>query len=190
MSMDALVQEVLGQARGIARDVLRREGTTLRTATVTSVSPLRIRYDGEAEASVVSPRTAAVVGVGNRVVVAKARGQATVLGVLGDTAWIEVPLGNGWSPRTAGGYFPGIRVRRRGTLLEVNGAVQGGAASSVIGVIPDGRGLRPKYATFVPSTLASGGSGQCHISTGGNITHSYGTDAPGFLALNVTIPLD
>lgn len=81
--MDALIGQVLADVRGIAEDVLRREGVRIRTATVTSVSPLRIRYDGEGDASVVTPRTVVGVVAGDRVVVTKSRGQATVLGVLG-----------------------------------------------------------------------------------------------------------
>ena len=83
MSMDALITELLQQVRGIARDVLQREGVRLRTATVTATDPLRITYDGEDTPSVVPPRRAAVVALGDRVVVAKSRGQATILGVLG-----------------------------------------------------------------------------------------------------------
>lgn len=100
MSIDALITEVLTQARGIAEDVQRRTGVRMRTATVTSASPLRIRYDGEDDASVVTPRTVVRPRVGDRVVVAKTRGQATILGVLGAPVQprVNVPTPSGWSP--------------------------------------------------------------------------------------------
>ncbi|WP_226850618.1 right-handed parallel beta-helix repeat-containing protein [Brachybacterium tyrofermentans] len=97
--MDALIGEVLQQVRGIARDVLQREGVRLRTATVTQTDPVRITYDGEDDASVVPPRRAAVVALGDRVVVAKSRGQATILGVLGGGSQ---PGGGAHSPREGG----------------------------------------------------------------------------------------
>lgn len=80
--MDALIREVLGQARSIAEDVQRRVGVTLRTATVVTLDPLTIRYDGEDDPSVVSPRATVTPFVGDRVLVTKSRGQATVTGVL------------------------------------------------------------------------------------------------------------
>lgn len=80
--MDGLIAELLEQARLIARDVLRREGVRMRTATVEEDSPVRIRYDGEEATSMVAPRRTVEVAVGDRVVVAKSRGQATILGVL------------------------------------------------------------------------------------------------------------
>lgn len=140
MSMDALVQEVLGQVRGIARDVLRREGTTLRTATVESVSPLRIRYDGETEASIVPPRRVARVGVGDRVVVAKARGQATVLGALGGpiTPWQSITPASPWTPYVGGGsYAGGIRARRTPLGVQTDAMIVGGAVTSTICYLPE-----------------------------------------------------
>lgn len=80
--MDALIREVLTQARGIAEDVQRRLGVTLRAATVVSTGPLVIRYDGEDDPAVVTPRSVVTPNAGERVLVAKSRGQATVLGVL------------------------------------------------------------------------------------------------------------
>lgn len=109
--IDALVSELLLQARSIARDVLQREGVRLRTATVTSTSPLRIQYDGEDASSVVPPRRAAVVVLGDRVVVAKSRGQATVLGVLGAAggpSWNTIPVPSGWT--VDGNNYPGYSI--------------------------------------------------------------------------------
>lgn len=118
--MDALIAEVLGQSRAIARDVLRREGTRMRTATVASDTPLRIAYDGETEASVVAPRTVVQVATGDRVVVVKAHGQATIIGVLGRPGWERVQLEPGLN-------YPGhgfdLSIKRAGTRRYLRGRV-------------------------------------------------------------------
>lgn len=144
MSIDALITEVLGQARGIAQDVLRREGTRLRTATVEQREPLLIRYDGEDSVSVVPPRRAADVNLGDRVVVAKSRGQATIIGVLGGSQ-------SGWERMTyapgidyAGhGYYPAIqrdgdRRYLRGRVKRVSGDAFTTGSSYVVGILGEG----------------------------------------------------
>ena len=103
--------------------------------------------------------------------------------------WGTVDLSPAWAPRATGGYFKGLRVRQLGGSLEINGAVQGGPSGSRIGTITD-PSLRPTYDTFVVTTLASGGLGQAFVGSNGDIMHSYGADKPGFLAINVSIPLN
>ena len=115
-------------------------------------------------------------------------GQWDIFNLLGDD-WGTVDLSPAWAPRATGGYFKGLRVRRLGGSLEINGAVQGGPSGSRIGTITD-PSLRPKYDTFVVTTLASGGLGQAFVGSNGDIMHSYGADKPGFLAINVSIPLN
>lgn len=118
--IDALVSELLQQTRSIARDVLRREGVRLRTATVTSTDPLQIQYDGETTASVVPPRRAVVVSLGDRVVVAKSRGQATILGVLGEPKWVRVQLEPGLNYPGHGFY---LSIKRDGARRYLRGRV-------------------------------------------------------------------
>ena len=115
-------------------------------------------------------------------------GQWDMFNLLGDD-WGTVDLSPAWAPRATGGYFKGLRVRRLGGSLEINGAVQGGPSGSRIGTIVD-PSLRPTYDTFVVTTLASGGLGQAFVGANGDIMHSYGADKPGFLAINVSIPLN
>lgn len=103
--------------------------------------------------------------------------------------WSAVTLGSEWSPRSSGGYYGGLRVRRLGGSVEINGAIQGGSSGSKIGTIVDPK-LRPKYDTFVVTTLAAGGFGQAFVGSNGDIIHSYGPSAPAFLAINVSIPLN
>lgn len=191
MSMDALVKEVLGQVRVIARDVLRREGTVLRTATVTAVSPLLIRYDGETEASVVSPRSVAPVGVGDRVVVAKAKGQATVLGSLAASAWQPLTLVNGWLPYTGGGYYPGARARITDQGLQIQAMVRSGGVGD-LAILPTA--MQPKYTVTFPVTAPGGATGQCSVAmSGGAMMLRYGGGGvanPAFIGIDQTVPLD
>lgn len=146
--MDALIGEVLQQVRGIARDVLQREGVRLRTATVTGTDPLRIMYDGEDAASVVPPRRAAVVSLGDRVVVAKSRGQATIIGVLGvapppsPSGWERVPYVSGIDHAGHGYYLSvqrdGDRRYLRGRVARVSGDAFTTGSSYVIGTLDEG----------------------------------------------------
>lgn len=59
-------------------------GVTFRYATVTSVSPLRVQFDGESSPTAASPTTIAPVISGDRVLVAHhGRTQMTILGKVG-----------------------------------------------------------------------------------------------------------
>lgn len=121
MSMDALVESILGQVRTIAQDVLRRQGVRLRTATVTKKKPVRIRYDGEDDASVITPRTLVDVTEDDRVVVAKTHGQATVLGRLGTARWEKVVTSNDW---TYPGHGYTLSILREGNHRWLRGRLQ------------------------------------------------------------------
>lgn len=120
MSIDALVGQLLGDVRGIARDVLQREGVRLRTATVTSASPLRIRYDGETDPSIVSPRSTVSAAVGDRVVVTKSRGQATIIGVLGSRVWVPIATGTTY---TYPGHGYSLSLQRDGARRFLRGRI-------------------------------------------------------------------
>lgn len=157
MSVDVLVESVLGQVRTIAEDVVHRLAPRLRSATVTDTGPLRIRYDGEDDASVVTPRTLARVAKGDRVVVAKHRGQATVLGVLGGphaSRWERITGAPGMDYPGHGFYFAiqrdGDRRYMRGRVSRLNGEAFTAGDAWVIGYIaPDDR-----------PTQVTGGMGQ------------------------------
>lgn len=77
-------EAIIEAIKRISRETVQREGTRLRWATVTSLNPLRIRYDQEAESSPVSPvNLAKGLSVGERVRVAWFKGQATIVGPSG-----------------------------------------------------------------------------------------------------------
>lgn len=178
MSVDVLVESILGQVRTIAEDVVRRNAPRLRTATVTGASPLRIRYDGEDDASVVTPRTLARVAEDDRVVVVKAHGQATVLGVLTGAArsWDKFPLGSGLD--AAGhGAPPGMlregnRRELRGRISRIGNNFQAGDSWIIATLAPDDR---PRYTTRMLGQIsgyANPGLAVVEVSSGGDITVS------------------
>lgn len=81
MSLANFGSQMLAEIRRIAESIVRRDGTHLRWATVTGTDPLRIRYDGETNPSIVTPQNlVAGLNVGDRVRVAKQNGQATIIG--------------------------------------------------------------------------------------------------------------
>lgn len=92
MSSNLFSSQLLQEAAAIARKIVAREGTRVRWATVTSTDPLLIRYDGETEPSIVSPQTIAAVAVGQRVAVAKYKGQALVLGTGGGASGLRAQV--------------------------------------------------------------------------------------------------
>ena len=173
MSMDVLVESILGQVRTIAEDVVRRTGVRLRTATVTRTSPLRIRYDGEDDASVVTPRTLDPVGRGDRVVVAKSRGQATILGRLGVAEWDTAPLTSGIDAAGHGGP-PGIK--REGTRRELQGRISRlgndfaqGEKWLIAELAPDDRPVHTVRRLGTLTSWASPGFVAVEVSYGGGI---------------------
>lgn len=86
MALGDFGRDMLAEAARIAEQTVAREGTHLRWATVTDTDPLRIRYDGEPNPSIVTPQnTVAGLQVGDRVAVGKQHGQATIIGRAGGT---------------------------------------------------------------------------------------------------------
>lgn len=84
MSLGGFGRDMLAEAARIAQQTVAHEGTHLRWATVTEVDPLRIRYDGEPNPSIVTPQnTVANLNIGDRVQIAKQHGQAVVVGRAG-----------------------------------------------------------------------------------------------------------
>lgn len=79
-----LVDTILGRANAFTRQFVRENRSLFRWATVVSVSPLRIRYDGSPSPSPIAPALLAHVQpqVGDRVRVETTRGSSTVIGKL------------------------------------------------------------------------------------------------------------
>lgn len=175
MSVDVLVESVLGQVRTIAEDVVHRLAPRLRSATVTSTSPLRIRYDGETDASVVTPRTLVGVANSDRVVVAKSRGQATVLGVLGTPhlGWRAITYASGMD-YAGHGYIPrvqqdGKRRYLRGRFKRLSGNFTTGQAWLVGTLAPEDRPTQVTGGIAQVAGFASVGYGRVEITEDGRI---------------------
>jgi|SRR5690625_607494 len=84
MSLGNFGRDMLAEAARIAEQTVARYGTHLRWATITEVDPLRIRYDGEPNPSIVTPQnTEARLAVGDRVQIVKQKGQAVIIGRAG-----------------------------------------------------------------------------------------------------------
>lgn len=84
MSLAGFGRDLLAEMLRTAKKVVAREGTHLRWATVTDIDPVRIRYDGEANPSIVPPDSVeAGLIVGDRVAVVKQHGQALIVGRAG-----------------------------------------------------------------------------------------------------------
>lgn len=195
MSVDALITEVLQQARGIAEDVQRRVGVRMRTATVTSADPLRIRYDGEDDASVVTPRTVVRPQVGDRVAVAKTRGQATVLGVLGGTPppapgpWVVLPTVGDWEPYSGGGnYLQAVRARRVEAGVQVHAMIRRGEVGSTMFYMPQARPeLQPQYAHQVNATANGSENAVVYFNQTGEVSLLSGPSTISYLNINVIL---
>lgn len=171
--MDALITQILGDVRGIAQDVLRREGTRLRTATVASTGPLRITYDGEADPSVVSPRSVLTVALGDRVVVAKARGQATILGTFKAPGWHPLAYASGMD-HAGHGFVPsvqrdGTRRYMRGRFARVNGDAFTSQQWQIATLDPEDRPANTVGGIAQVSSFADPGIARVEIYSSGTV---------------------
>lgn len=160
MSIQTIMDGILLQCRHISREAVERYGLQMRTATVAQVSPVLIRYDGEDDPSVVPPRRAVVVAVGDRVVVVKSRGQATIIGVLGGQVgpWHPVTVLPGFSAQS--GFTPRVRMEYGRVRLEggINGAnIEAGSNQNVMQVPEAFRSSEWGYGLVVSSNADATG---------------------------------
>jgi hypothetical protein len=118
-------------------------------------------------------------------------------------AWTTLTLLGSWAAFTGtGNYFPGLRARRQGDDLQIQGMVKSGAAGTVMATLPSA--LFPAYSAFrpvvagtasVPRNIAyvsvTGTDGTNMTGTGhGNIYYdTAGPAAPTFVSIDITIPL-
>lgn len=139
MSLAGFGRDMLAEMTRIARQIVGREGTHLRWATVTDIDPVRIRYDGEANPSIVPPDSVeAGLIVGDRVAVVKQHGQALIVGRAGGSRpqrWpgasyaeaantLNIPIGGNWNVIT-------LPVGRFTQAPIVTAVVASGAADSI-----------------------------------------------------------
>lgn len=76
----SLLNTVLERANAFTRSFVRENGTLWRWATVTSVDPVKIRYDGASDPALITPVVlGGAVSVGDRVRTTTVRGQTCIL---------------------------------------------------------------------------------------------------------------
>ncbi len=128
--------------------------------TVTSVTPLLVKLDGETQPLPIPLELLTSVKIGDRVRVHLHQRRALIIGktpppddpTIG--VWNDLPLSSPWggvSGRAKAGY-----LKTRDGLVMLRGAVNGGAVNSIIGTLP--AGYRPPYPFTVPVSTSYTGS--------------------------------
>lgn len=129
MSLGDFGRDMLAEAARIAEQTVARDGTHLRWATITDTDPLRIRYDGEPNASIVTPQnTVAGLRAGDRVAVGKQHGQALIVGRAG---------GGRFLPELIEGQVPLDKLPIAAGVVTIPGG--GGSFVSATVTLPAGR---------------------------------------------------
>lgn len=144
----SLLNTVLERANAFTRSFVRENGTLWRWATVTSVNPVKIRYDGASDPALITPTVLGVpVGVGDRVRTATVRGQTII--------W---KTGSGGTPyATAAG------------AVEVTG--DGTNSASAVVPFPAGRfSVTPLVPALTPNIINYNATWQALTSTGFTVT--------------------
>lgn len=106
--------------------------------------------------------------------------------------WVALTLENAWVPYVGGGgYYLGIRARRNGHDLQIQGMVKSGAVGTVMATLP--LELRPPYTSFQFAMAATGGTPRSiaylTVGTSGAIVYDSGQAAPAFVNIELLIPL-
>ena len=141
--------------------IFRRLGASavFRWAVVTAVSPVRIRFDGEAEPYALPPKMAGgPVQVGDRVFCVEQSRQVVVLGVAEPAGWVtsglSITVGPGWSlssyylKRLGGRVTGSVRLNRTGAALTADSGANIPDQNSVI-TLPSGWGNSAPEAEYV-----------------------------------------
>ena len=106
--------------------------------------------------------------------------------------WAVVPLSGAWVSYAGGGsYYGGLRARRVGETIQIQGMVKSGAAGTM-GTLP--MDLAPRYTSLrlVAAGTATTPRQNAYIIIGGGtgiITYDSGPTAPTFVSINEFIPL-
>jgi hypothetical protein len=121
-----------------------------------------------------------------------AMGEVNVKGAAGwqNTPWTPVTLLNSWGPYVGGGgYYQGLRCRRKDGHFLLSGMIKSGAVGSVIGNVPPAVGY-PAYTIMHVNEAHAAGT-WCNVMVGndGLITYRAGPAAPGFANININAPL-
>lgn len=108
-----------------------------------------------------------------------------------NTPWQALTLQNSWVAYTGGGgYYLGLKCRKKDGKLLIHGMVKSGAVGSVIATLP--AGFYPNYTAIYPIEGGAAGTfGSLVVSNSdGTITYRAGTAAPPFVSIDLSIPLN
>lgn len=116
----------------------------------------------------------------------------TFISAQADGVWKNVPLASGWVNYVGGGgyYTGGLRYKKVGRTVTLEGCVKSGAAGSVIATLP--AEARPA-STFFPQVNAGGTSAMLQMFGAsvaepdlGDVKYFTGPAAPTYLPINIT----
>lgn len=103
--------------------------------------------------------------------------------------WAPLTLATGWAVYSGGGgYYSGLRYRKIGDNIQIQGMVKSGAAGSTIATLPVG--FRPQYTVMQVCEANAAGTLAVVLfqdAATGIITYRSGPAAPTYLNINVII---
>jgi hypothetical protein len=115
----------------------------------------------------------------------------------GTDAWVALTMLNGWTAYVGGGnYYSGLRARRVGHNIQVQGMIKNGAVGSTIANFP--AGLIPTDASMHTVVAGNGtvARGTSYLIVGvstrgsvANLTYDSGVAAPTFVSIDLLIPI-
>lgn len=116
--------------------------------------------------------------------------------------WFNLTLSGSWTAYTGGGnYFQGLRYRREGSNVRIQGMIKNGTVPSTIATIPPspvndiGEYLpdRPDYTGLYLCAAGTAASPRqvSYIVVGNNgvITYDAGPSAPSFVSIDISVPM-
>jgi hypothetical protein len=103
--------------------------------------------------------------------------------------WTPATLTAAWVAYVGGGgYYNGLRYRRVGDMIQVQGMIKSGAAGSAITTLPVG--FRPSYSVMQVCEANAAGTLAVVLfdSTTGVVTYRSGVGAPTYVNINISFP--
>jgi hypothetical protein len=147
--------------------------------------------------------TAALAGksdTGHTHAIGDVTGLQTALDEQDTGAWVTLTFSGAWVAYTGGGnYHQGLRARREGKNVRIQGMVKNGAIGTIAALPPE---LTPLYSALravvagnatstrtVAYLVISGRGGQSG-SASGAISYDSGISAPTFVSIDIELPLN
>lgn len=181
----SMLEQWLAQAAAFTRKHVADNASLWRWATVETVDPVTIRYDGTPAPALIPPTLlAAPVAVGDRVRTITVRGQTVAIPVAPfDTGWEPVSLNPGFAHQ---GNDP-LEVRHQGNRVDMRWGISNAglstATNAIIGTLPSG--TWPTQSVY--GLLIGHGpevTGRVYIQINGSITVLPGTTMSNYFLFN------